>query len=412
MRVKLGTSAVLSFFDSSSVIGAEAFTATIKGPDGETIATPSLTAVISFPDLYLSESVDFSTVGQYAVTYTYNEDTVVSAGTIQVGADPVSDHPRTMEVDLLVDNRLAGGTDKTVQLAIIDSEGEVFLAADAAAYDADLASYKRAATFNDAGQYFLVWTKEVEGTQLPFHVDSILILTPSGAETCVFTAATLEGNNGNPHQSTVLVVSKEDGTYVADTLTDVVGDAALDLNPGNYLVSLIKTGTVFTNNNFPIKVLNTREVSSDPLLYSATASEVQAFQLVTTSLAPTYSDPASPADMCTLYATLYKMNGKPLSNAVVHVRLVQAPSLYDGAGVFDTNRVYKTDANGRLEFDLIQGITVEVSIAPLSLRRVVEVPSGDDALEKVNLLTLLSGADDVFDIISPKVPAAPRRTLE
>ena len=105
------------------------------------------------------------------------------------------------------------------------------------------------------------------------------------------------------------------------------------------------------------------------------------------------------------------MNGKPLSNAAIHVRLIQAPSLFDGVGVFDTNRVYKTDANGKVEFDLVQGIKIEVSIAPLSLRRIIDVPSGEDAEDKVNLLTLLSGADDVFDIISPTIPSAPRRTL-
>ena len=132
---------------------------------------------------------------------------------------------------------------------------------------------------------------------------------------------------------------------------------------------------------------------------------------MSTSLSPTYTDPVSPADLCTVYATLYMMDGKPLANAAVHVRLIQAPQLYSGTGVFDTNKVYKTDANGRVEFDLVQGIKVEVSIAPLSLRRTIEVPSGDDAVEKVNLLTLLSGSDDVFDIISPTVPAAPRRTL-
>ena len=411
MRVKLGTKAVISFFDSSSVVGAESFTVTVVDPAGDTVATEALSAIVTMPDVYLTEAVNFTSAGQYSLTYTYDE-TVVLTDTVQVGADPVSDFPRAEEVDLLVDNRIAGGVAETVQLVIFDSAGDEFLAAGEAAYDADKASYKRAATFTDSGQYFLAWTKDNgAGLQLPFLVEPILILTPSGSETCVFTVATLSGNNGNPHKSTTLVVSKEDGTHIANTITDVVGDASIDISPGSYIVSLIKSGTVFTNNNFQIDVLNTREVANDPKLFSASASEVQAFQLVTEALKPTYTAPASPADLCTLFATLYKMNGKPLSNAAIHVRLIQAPSLFDGVGVFDTNRVYKTDANGKVEFDLVQGIKIEVSIAPLSLRRIIDVPSGEDAEDKVNLLTLLSGADDVFDIISPTIPSAPRRTL-
>ena len=105
------------------------------------------------------------------------------------------------------------------------------------------------------------------------------------------------------------------------------------------------------------------------------------------------------------------MDGNPLVNATLHVRLIHAPQLFSGTGVFDTSKTYMTDANGHVEFDLVQGIKIEVSIAPLSLRRIIDVPSGDDAAEDVNLLTLLSDADDVFDIISPEIPAAPRRTL-
>ena len=414
MKVKLGNQAVLPFFDSSSAIGTEAFVVAVVDPNGDAVSTVDLTAVGDVPDLYISEEVLFSLVGQYVATYTYGDDadTIVLTKTIDVGKDPVSDYPRAEAVTVAVDQRVAGGDSETVELLIIDSDSAEFLAAEEAAYDADRSDYSTSATFSVAGQYFLVWTKDDGGgNQLPFQVVPLLILTPSGAETVTLTAATEEGNNGQPHTATTVVVATSGGVHVEATTTDIDGEAVVTLDPGSYIISLLKDGVVFTNNNFAVDILNTREISNEPIFYSASKSEAQVFQLVTASVTPTYTAPATPTDMCTLFADLYMMDGKPLIKANVHVRLIHTPLIFSGTGVFDTNKTYKTDSNGHVEFDLVQGIKIEVSIAPLSLRRIIDVPTGDDAVDDVNLLTLLSGADDVFDIIAPEVPAAPRRSL-
>jgi hypothetical protein len=288
-----------------------------------------------------------------------------------------------------------------------------------ALYDPDASAYIASRMFADEGQYFIVWLKEnAQGQQEPFMFEPVLVLTPSGAELVKFRVATLEGNNGAAHTFTTVVISLEDGTQVDQNVTDDAGDVAFNLDPSPYVVSLVKTNTVFSTNNFLISVVNTREIAPDPYLSAASGTETQVYQLIASSFSPTVTAPISPAAMCLLYADIYRMTGTPLKHANVQVGLVHAPQLFDGTAVFDTQTTYKTDANGHVEFKLVQGIKIEVIIAPLSIRRIITVPSGADAIDAVtgefvpvNILDLMSDADDVFDIIKIKTPTAPRRTL-
>jgi hypothetical protein len=422
MKVKLGTQAVLPFFDAAVVVGAalEPFTARVDDFAGTTIATVDMTAVTDVPNLFTSAPVLFSIPGKYSVTYIYGDaPVVVFQSYVDVGPDPISDFQRDVVQTVAIDQRDAGGVTETVTLKIIGQDRSLALDETAAAYSSDASGYTAPYTFSDEGQYFIVWHKENGlGQQEPFMFEPVLVLTPSGAELCSFVVATLEGNNGNPHANTSIVVSLAGGAKVGQGLTDIEGNVRFNLNPGDHVVSLAKDNTVFSTNNFELSVLNTREVSSDPSLHAAGGSEIQAFQLITKSFSPTFGAPVSPAPMCELYADVYRMNGKPLTHATVQVGLLHKAQLFSGTAVFDTQTQFKTDANGHVEFKLVQGIQIEVIIAPLSIRRVIVVPSGDDAIDSVtgqfipiNLLDLMAAADDVFDIIKAKAPAAPRRTL-
>ena len=90
--------------------------------------------------------------------------------------------------------------------------------------------------------------------------------------------------------------------------------------------------------------------------------------------------------------------------------MISSPQLYNGTTVYDSQLYFKTDSNGRASFELIQGLEVEVAIPPLGLRRIITVPSDDEAAVPVNLFTLLSAAKDLFDIQKPQIQKAPRRT--
>jgi hypothetical protein len=224
----------------------------------------------------------------------------------------------------------------------------------------------------------------------------------SGFEKVAFTVATLEGSNGTPHTGATLYVSKADGSAVTQGVVESDGSVTFEIEPGDYIGTLDKSGVFYSVNNLTFTVVDTLIV--DPEVGQLNNN----LHFVAESFTPTITPISPPASLCALFADLYRMDGSPLANAEVVVTLLQKPELFSGIGVYDTKKLYKTDYNGHVEFSLVQGIQIEVSIAPLSLRRVITVPS---AAGPTNILTLLSGADDPFDILTPNIPAAPRRTL-
>jgi hypothetical protein len=284
----------------------------------------------------------------------------------------------------------------TVTVKVFGSDG-VEDATVAAAYDTALAGYKAAHTFSTADDYFVVWLKEIGGTPTPVVAQAYAVREPTDKQTVYITASTLSGNNGNPHIGTTVIASDADGNQSDKAVTASDGSCVLQLLPGTYTISLIKTGSVYSKNNVSVVIVDTDTDTGN-----------NTFILITEVYIPTVSDPATPASLSLLTLQLFKMNGTPLKGADVVVTLVTRPLLFSGAGVFDTKTVYVTDANGYLEFSLVQGIEVEVVIVPLSLRRVITVPA--DAGPN-NLLTSMSTANDPMDIIVPNIPAAPSRTL-
>ena len=273
---------------------------------------------------------------------------------------------------------------------------------DDVAFDATTAAYKFSQTFASEGTYYVVWHKVIDGDVTPFHMEEVFIARRFGFEKVRFTVATLEGNNGTPHTGATLYISNADGSPVTQGVIDSEGSVELEIEPGNYIGTLDKSGVFYTNNNVNVKVVDTLDVDTDEVQLN------NVFQFITKSFTPTITPLAAPASVCQLFADIYMMDGKPLANAEVVVSLLQKPELFSGTAVFDTRKIFRTDHNGHVEFDLVQGLEVEISIAPLSLRRIITVPS---EAGPTNVLTLLSGADDPFDVLTPDIPAAPRRTL-
>jgi hypothetical protein len=289
-------------------------------------------------------------------------------------------------------------------------------------------------TLPSVGDYFIVWHRadQTVDPQVPFHFEA-LFLTGGASEEQVNirvlnpepdsmdTAANhpLNASSHAPHTDTKVYISDKDGSPVSYGITDHDGRVRLAIGPGVYYVTLVKDNVVFGTNNYRIVIQDSRAILPNWLLtvpapYGSPVikSPTNGFTLYSKPFSPTITDPAPPAPMCDLYADLYRMDGSALANAEIYVSLVQAPDLLaSGTVVYDTKAFYRTDGHGRVTFSLVQGIKVEVAVAPLSIRRIITVPSGDDAAVPVNLFTLLSQADDMFDIIRPNIATAPRRTL-
>lgn len=388
----------LSLFDSAGDIVAPAdLTAVVLDADGATAHTlEAFTRTTEVPSLLISEAFKPIKAERYTIVYK-NLGTAILTETLEVGLNPIPEFPLSVAATLYVDADEAGGISETVTLKIFGSD----LAEDsddAAAYDAAYAGYTAAHTFTTEDDYFAVWLKEIGGNPTPFKVVPYFVHKPSDKETVTFTAyAPVVNNENTPHVSTTVVFCDATGAQFAKTITDSYGAGVVELLPGTYVASLLKTDIVFTNNNFATVVIDTdTETGNNIFLFSSESSQ------------PTVTDPSSPQSLCVLTADIFRMDGTPLALADVMVRLVHRPQLFSGTTVFDTGLLFQTDHHGHLEFSLMQGIQVEVAIAPLSLRRVITVPS---SAGPTNIMTLLGSADDVFDVITPVFPTAPVRTL-
>ena len=285
----------------------------------------------------------------------------------------------------------------------------------------------------------------------------------------VYVPKSTDGNNAPggaiPHKSTTVLVSKKsDGTPVIETITDDEGRVEVTLEADDYIITLRKTGTAFSTNNFTLTIEETDTVYDADL-------DVGSFN-------PTFAVPQPKVDLCTLYADLFNFDGVPMRDTEIRISLNQGPNNFEGLGTFGTSKVVKTDKKGHVEFDLMRGANVLVSVMSHSLRRSIKVPSGTTAVVsstvdngittivtdgdhgrttgetvrisghsdaavngdfkityvsntsftieaapagpgtggsfivlRANLMTLLSGSDDLFDIKVVNVPAAPRRTI-
>lgn len=343
-------------------------------------------------------------LGQYGVRVLLAGTTVWSDH-LDVGSNATSDYPLGVtDVYIGLDAAIVGAVDETVTARLVNPAGEFLVDGDgvplapvAAAFHAASYTYQFAHTFDvaDTGDWGVVWLWEAGEEDGPYihHVTNLLLCRPTGQELIRFVAA--DGATGTGHADATIVVSDEALAQVAQGVTDQNGKLQLALFPGTYWAHLVKEGRVFSLNNFSFTV-DVDDTGKGKV------------HLLTAVMVVTATPPASVASMCLLYVDIYRMDGVPLRHATIKISLQHRPQLFSGTAVFDTDMSVLTDSNGHAEVSLVRGIQVEVLIAPLSLRRIITVPAESGP---VNLLTLLSAASDLFDIIVPNIPTAAKRAL-
>ena len=364
--------------------------------DGATVlATLTWAQNATVPNLFQSQEVTITKVGNFTLLVKYN-GVAIDSIPYDVGEHPVTDQTHNVAKSLALSLQ-DGGASQTISLKVIKADG-TSSASISAPYDAAKGAYVAASTYTFAteGPYALVWHKVISSVVTPFLMKDQLVLKVEGKETVVFSVRTLADPAGTPHASVQVVVSRSDGTQEAQGTTGSDGYLVLSLSPGLYKASLLKSGVVFNTGNFSIEVVDT-----DVEAWTNTVP------LTPESFTPTVTAPSAPPSLCSLFLDLYDMVGAPVPHADVLVTTLSPPQMLT-AGVADTKRLFKTDSNGHAEFSLVQGLKIELCIAPIGLRRILTVPS---SAGPSNLLTLAAAAEDLFDIVVPNLPAAASRTL-
>lgn len=102
--------------------------------------------------------------------------------------------------------------------------------------------------------------------------------------------------------------------------------------------------------------------------------------------------------------------GKPIANREVSVNNKFMGQVVNGKLITGTPRSALTDNNGHVEFLLIRGLDVTVSVAGTTLVRDVHVPT-DPSLDSFSLFDAGVGHDDLFTVRVPNIDYAVRRSL-
>jgi len=393
MKAKLGTARRFYWFDLNGAVTNPA-QVNAKIYSGATLVKTfsTLTQHGTFPDLYYSEAASLITTDPYTLII-YENTTALDSVPIEAGAalSPEAEYNTAAEIKLSTALYNAGAS---ITAYYISPTGVVSVAKTAGKVTAKAAYVVNSPITLDAvGPWLVVW---VDGGQARY-VQEYWVDNYIGLEVVKVIARLNIMEDSTKHVGATVVASLADGTQLGQAVTDSFGAAFFSLYPGEVIFSIIKAGSVFTNNNFTCQVLS-----------SAVSGSSNIFPLITDVFGPTTTTPAEPPNMCEVYATLFEFSGVPLRYADIFFSVLSYPQLASGAGIVGTSLVAKTDVNGKATVKLVQGTKVEVAIPAASLRRVVTIPA---SVGPVNLLTLISGSSDVFDAISLTLPAAPRRTL-
>ena len=397
---RLDTARILTFYYPSGLLP----TPRVVVSDGATtLATISLSSSAFLANLLIaSTALTVTSVGTFTLTLQESDGlggfTTVLTDVLRVGLDPVSPIAlSTVGTQVFrLDDAIVGNTTSTVTLQVVKQDDTLHESVITAAYDASEGVYKATTTtaVSAEGTYSLIWFDDGAVTQ----VDTLVAFVPRGFETVQVQVVDTSGGSTVPYTATQVLFSKADGTAYASATTNSSGLVSVQLPPAAWVVSLLKNNTTFSTNNTPLTVTN-MAIAAEGVNNNFTVN-VESFAAVFTSA-------TAPASTCLLSASLFDFEGLPLIGNDVIVELHQGPSNFSGSGVFGQSKVFKTDTNGYVEFNILQGTVVTISVVGHSFRRKVTVP----ALATANFITLAAASADLFDIVEVSIPDAPRRSI-
>lgn len=387
----------LAWFDGGSSVADPAAVTGKLYLDGQLVGTiASLDPDSTFPDLYCDTGYLFTSPGTYSLVI-LEDGTALDRVEITVSSIAGPDILLGATAPVSLAKLLYTGVGEPT--AYTRSPSGVVAGPYAAPLDNATASYvvSTAAAFLEEGAWQIVW----EDTSAVY-VQDVWVGTQPGKELVNVIARSSIAPDSHKYVGATVIASDTNGVQLAVAVTGADGGALMQLAPGEVVFSLVQDGVVFSSNNFHGTVTST----------AATPAASNVFPLVTDAFYPTVTTPTTTAAMCELYATLFGANGVPLRYTDINITVIGYPLLASGAMVVGTTMLYRTDSNGYVSFQLAQGAQVEIGIAAAALRRVITVPSGNDAVAPVNLLTLVNqNAFDVFAALTPTLPAAVKRTL-
>ena len=118
----------------------------------------------------------------------------------------------------------------------------------------------------------------------------------------------------------------------------------------------------------------------------------------------------APSSMAKGHVTLVQANGKPLANQEVRIHAAFNGTLVGGKVMVGGDMIKRTDDNGYVEFMLVRGQSLGVSLSKTNLFRSITVPT-DPSVSTFNLMDPAIAEEDIFRVAVPDLIFAERTTI-
>lgn len=190
-----------------------------------------------------------------------------------------------------------------------------------------------------------------------------------GSETLTITFQ--DSNNGNAVVPGVAVnvFNATKTAYITFATSNTSGQVVFNLDPGTFTFTSFLAGYSFTE--------TTQTVSDTDGLTPQSAA--------ITGASATVAAPTKP-NVCRFFANFVKQGGTPISGYQVVVRTLYDATSATNLSVAESTKTYTSNTSGHVQFDVVRGIEIEVTLVSTSITTKISVPN--QAVQ--NLLDLIS----------------------
>tara|TARA_B100000035_G_C20946332_1_gene529907 strand:+ start:168 stop:1109 length:942 start_codon:yes stop_codon:yes gene_type:complete len=199
-----------------------------------------------------------------------------------------------------------------------------------------------------------------------------------GNETCIITVTDSGDGTTVIPAAAINVFNSAKTAFITFGNTDVNGQITFFLDAGTYKLVPYKPGYSFSE--VSITVTDTSGLTN------------QSFAV--TGATPNVVAPTAPG-ICRLFADFKNQDGSVIPNFKISVTTVYDASSALSISIAENRKVYTANSSGHLQFDVVQGITIEVSLISTEVTSTIVVPSTVVA----NLLDLIVVAEE--DNVAP-----------
>lgn len=214
----------------------------------------------------------------------------------------------------------------------------------------------------DSDSSQVIQTQRIDIQVDTYTVDDVYNATGSGeesgvgSETVTLTVSDSEGSV--IPQVAINIFNANKTAFITFGSTNTSGQRIFNLDPGIYKLTLFLFGYSFTETD--LTVTDTSGLTPQTLGITAETLNVVA--------------PSAPG-VCRIFGDFVLQNGSSVGGTKVSVTNLYDPSDPTGFSVVEETKIYTANATGRIQFDIVQGVRVQITIISTNVAVNVTIPN-------------------------------------